>query len=333
VNRREIIAGLGSAVAWAVVARAQQGKPVVGYLSAGSEATEAPALIAFRQGLNQGTYVEGRNVEILFRYADNQLDHLGSLAFDLVGRRVSVIIASSGAAAVAAQAATSTTPIVFMGATDPVAAGLVASLNRPGGNITGTNRLSEAFFSKGVELLHEVLPQAGSITRVAMPTSYYAFSQPLQEAFFQAVKEAENTARTLGLRLKVLEASNPLEIEQAFASVAQERSGGLLVDTNGNFYNQRDQFVTLASRYRVPTIYSWREAVEAGGLMSYGGSRDETFRIAGNYTARILKGTKPADLPVQQPTKYTLVINLKTAKALGLTIPETLLATADEVIQ
>ena len=166
-----------------------------------------------------------------------------------------------------------------------------------------------------------------------MPTSYYAFSQPLQEAFFQAVKEAENTARTLGLRLKVLEASNPLEIEQAFASVAQERSGGLLVDTNGNFYNQRDQFVTLAARYRVPTIYSWREAVEAGGLMSYGASIGEMSRIAGNYTARILKGTKPADLPVQQPTKYTLVINLKTAKALGLTLPETLLAIADEVIQ
>jgi putative tryptophan/tyrosine transport system substrate-binding protein len=332
MRRREFVAVLGSAAAWPLAARAQQpAVPVIGYLSAGSEVAEAPALIAFRQGLNQGTYVEGRNAEILFRYAGNQLDHLRSLAFDLVGRRVAVIIASSGAAAVAAQAATSTTPIVFSGATDPVAAGLVASLNRPGGNVTGTSRLVGAFFAKGVELLHELLPQAGSMARVAMPTSYYA--QPLQESFLQAVKEAENTARTLGLRLKVLEASNPLEIEQAFASVAQERSGGLIVDPNGNFYNQRDQFVTLASRYRVPTIYSWREAVEAGGLMSYGASIDEMFRIAGNYTARVLMGTKPADLPVQQPTKFELVINLKTAKALGLTIPETLLATADEVIQ
>jgi putative ABC transport system substrate-binding protein len=197
--------------------------------------------------------------------------------------------------------------------------------------MTGTSRLVGAFFAKGVELLHELLPQAGSMTRVAMPTSYYA--QSLQESFFQALTEAENTARILGLRLKVLEASNPLEIEQAFASIAQERSGGLLVDPNITFYNQRDQFVTLASRYHVPTIYSWREAVEAGGLISYGASMDAMFRIAGNYTARILKGTKPADLPVQQPTKFELVINLKTAKALGLTIPETLLATADEVIQ
>jgi putative tryptophan/tyrosine transport system substrate-binding protein len=331
--RREFIAGLGGVAVWPLAARAQQGKPVIGYLSAGSEVAEAPALIAFRQGLNQGTYVEGRNVEILFRYADNQLDHLRSLAFDLVGRRVAVIIAISGAAAAAAKAATSTTPIVFTTATDPVVAGFVASLNRPGGNMTGTSRLIEAFFAKGVELLHELLPQAGSVARVAMPTSYYASSQPLQESFSEAVKEAENTARAFGLRLNVLEASNPLEIEQAFARVRQERSGGLLVDPNGNFYNQRDQFVTLAARYRVPTIYSWREAVEAGGLMSYGASINETLRVVGNYTARILKGDKPADLPIQQATKFELVINLKTAKALGLAVPQSILVRADEVIE
>jgi putative tryptophan/tyrosine transport system substrate-binding protein len=333
MKRRDFIAGLGGAVVWPLAARAQQSKPVIGYLSSGSEVGETPRLIPFRRGLKEGNYVEGRNVEILFRYADNQLDQLRSLAFGLVHRRVAVIITNSGLAAVAAKAATSTIPIVFTGATDPVAAGLVASLNRPGGNITGASRLAEAFFAKGVELLHELLPQAGSITRVAMPTSYYAFSQPLQESFSQAAKEAENTARTFGLHLKVLEASNPLEIEQAFASVAQERSSGLLVDSNGNFYDQRDQFVALAARYRVPTIYSWREAVEAGGLMSYGASIDEMLRIAGNYTARILKGDKPADLPVQQSTHFETVLNLKTARTLGLTVPPTLLALADEVIE
>jgi putative ABC transport system substrate-binding protein len=222
---------------------------------------------------------------------------------------------------------------VFTGAIDPVAAGLVASLNRPGGNVTGASRLSEAFFAKGVELLHELLPQAGSITRVAMPTSYYAFSQPLQESFSQVAKEAENTARTFRLRLKVLEARNPLEIEQAFASVAEERSGGLLVDSNDNFYDQRDQFVALAARYRVPTIYGWREAVEVGGLMSYGASIDEMLRIAGNYTARILKGDKPADLPIQQSTRFETALNLKTARTLGLAVPPSILLRADEVIE
>ena len=334
MKRRDFIAGAAGAAAWPLAARAQQRQlPVIGYLTTGSEVGKAPALIAFRQGLNEGTYVEGRNVEILFRYADNQLDRLPPLAFDLVGRRVAVIVASSGPAAVAAKVATSTTPIVFAGVTDPVAMGLVASLNRPGGNTTGASRLGEAFFAKGVELLHELLPQAGSIVRVAMPTSYYAFSPPLQESYFQMVKEAENTARAFGLRLKVLEASNSLEIEQAFASVAQERSSSLLVEPNSNFYDQRDLFVTLAARYRVPAIYSWREAVQAGGLMSYGASNTEVMRIAGNYSARILKGDKPADLPVQQATRFETVLNLKTARTLGLNVPSSILVRADEVIE
>jgi putative ABC transport system substrate-binding protein len=324
MRRREFIAGLTGSAAWPMVARAQQAAvPVIGFLTVGSVGLDAPNVAGFRQGLNEGGYVEGRNIEIMFRYAEYQFDRLSTLASELVRRRVAVIVASGTAASSAAKAATATIPIVFECSADPVVLGLVPSLNRPGGNMTGAGLLAEAFYTKGLEFLHELLPNATSVALLTNPTNPANLG----------LKETEVAARTLGWRLTVAKASNPEEIEQTFSILAQEQIGGVIVNSDKLFLGNHDLLIALATRYRVSTIYWERDAVQAGGLMSYGASLPKAHWILGNYAARILKGEKPADLPVQLATKIDLVINLKTAKALGLTIPETLLATADEVIQ
>jgi putative tryptophan/tyrosine transport system substrate-binding protein len=297
---------------------------VIGYLTVGTEASEEPYTTELRKGLDEGGFVEGRNVEILFRYAERRFDRLPSLTSDLVDRRVAVIVAGGSAPALAAKATTTTIPIVFQSIYDPVALGLVANLSRPGGNITGATGLASAFFAKGIELMHELLPQASVLALLLNPTSPTSFVE---------TKEAETAGQALGLRLINLKASNPGEINQAFAVLAQERPSGLIVNPDRLYTSQRDQLVALAARYRIPVIYPDRESVRAGGLMSYGGSIADAHRIAGNYAARILKGASPADLPVQQSSKVELILNLKTATALGLTVPLTLLGRADEIIE
>jgi putative ABC transport system substrate-binding protein len=321
MKRRDFIALLGGAAAWPLTAHAEP--PVIGYLSP-SAADSDLLLPAFRQGLNAGGYVEGRNLELLFHYAKNQYNRLPSLADDLVSRRVSLIFAAGGFAANAAKEATETIPIVFEFAYDPVAGGLVARLNRPGGNITGVSRQVEASIAKGLQFLNELMPGASSIVILINPTN---------PGTAKGIRDAEDAARSSGLRLTVLQASNASEIEQAFSNVSQERSDGLLFDSSSVFINQTDQLIALAARYRVPAVYSWREAALAGGLMSYGASFDEVMRIAGDYAARILKGEKPGDMPVQLATRIELAINLKTAKALGLNVPHSILVRADEVIE
>jgi len=326
MRRREFITLLGgAAAAWPLAARAQQAAvPVLGYLSAGGAASDAPYVGALRQGLSEGGYVEGQNIEILFHFAEGHFDRLPSLASDLIGRRVAVIFASGGAPALAAKAATTTIPIVFEAAYDPVAIGLVERLNRPGRNITGTSPMATAYYAKSVELLHELVPSVSSIALLTNPAS------PIRSL---VIKEAESAAGSLGLRLMNLSAGSGSEIEQAFTTLAKEGSGGLVASGDRLWVLHRDLLTILAARYRVPTIYEGRDLVQAGGLISYGGSFIEAHRSAGNYVARILKGEKPADLPVQQVTKLELTINLKTAKALGVTIPPLLLARADEVIE
>jgi putative ABC transport system substrate-binding protein len=322
MKRREFIAGLGSAAAWPVVARAQRpAQPVIGYLSPG---TGVPST-NFVQGLNEQGYVEGRNVEILYRSAENRYDRLPALAAELVRRRVAVIFADANpASALAAKKATGTIPIIFTTGADPVAVGLVVSLNRPGSNITGVSFLTTELTAKRLELLREILPTATSIGFLINPSGTGAEAE---------MREAETAARILAVRLSIANASTPSEIDQAFAILAGQRVGALLVGSTPFFTTQRDQVAALATHHSLPAIYNTRTNVEAGGLMSYGASISDAHRLAGTYVGRVLKGEKPADLPVQQSTKFELVINLKTAKALGLTIPETLLATADEVIQ
>jgi putative tryptophan/tyrosine transport system substrate-binding protein len=323
MRRREFIAGLGSAAAWPAVARAQQAAmPVIGFLIAQS-AFDNNNIVPFFQGLKETGYVEGQNVAVEYRYAENQLDRFPALAADLVRRRVAVIV-GGGVAALAAKAATTTIPIIFATGGDPVALGLVASLNRPGGNVTGATNRQTQLVAKRLQLLHEIVPAVTSIGFLVHPTP--SSDIPTK------IKEAETAARILGVRLTVLNASTPTDIEAAFATVVGQRIGALIVDPDA-FITPESQVVALATRHAVPAIYGLPEFVEAGGLMSYGAGYFDALRLAGTYVGRILKGEKPADLPVQQITKIELVINLKTAKALGLTIPETLLATADEVIQ
>jgi putative ABC transport system substrate-binding protein len=323
VKRRTFIAGLGSAAAWPLVTRAQQpAMPVIGYLDAGSLETRREYVAALHRGLSETGYFEGRNLAVEYRWAEDRLDRLPALAADLVRRQVAVIVASPTPAAVAAKAATKSMPIVFTTGADPVEIGLVASLNRPGGNVTGMSNLDKVVAGKRLELLHELVPGA---------TSFVYLVNPTNAVFADAeTGELQTAARILGARLLILHASGPSEFEAAFATLVPGRAGGLLVGSDGLFLGHADQLVALAARYRMPAIYP---APAAGGLMSYAPDRFGMFRQAGVYAGRILKGEKPADLPVQQVTKMQLVINLKTAKALGLTIPETLLATADEVIQ
>jgi putative ABC transport system substrate-binding protein len=326
MQRREFIAGLGTAAAWPLAARAQQpAVPVIGYLSPQSADDDYKNLtVPFLQGLKETGYVEGQNVAIEYRWAENQPDRLPTLAADLVRRHVAVIAAIGTAATLAAKTATTTIPIVFASGADPVAMGLVASLNRPGGNLTGTANLAGELAPKRLQLLRQLLPNAALFGVLADP----AF--PVTQS---TIVDLQAAARMLGLQLVVVNASTDHDLEPALATFSQQHVGAVLV-SDGTFYSRRmEQLAALAARHALPAIYPFREYALAGGLMSYGSSLGFYWHQSGIYTGRILKGEKPADLPVQQITKIDLVMNLKTAKALGLTIPETLLATADEVIQ
>jgi putative ABC transport system substrate-binding protein len=328
VRRREFITLLGgAAAAWPLAARAQQPTmPVVGFLNASSlDEFFADRLRAFRQGLKEAGYIEGENLAIEHRGADNQLDRLPELASQLVRRRVAVLAAASITAAVAAKAATTTIPVVFIVGDDPVRLGLVDSLSRPGGNLTGTNFFSVELAAKRLELLRELAPAA---TRMAVLVN------PANPANTEStIRDVGTAARALGLQVLILNASSSSEIDAAFASLARERSDALYVSSGPPFTDRRVQLVLLAARSGLPVIYSARGFAEAGGLMSYGASLVDAYRQAGIYTGRILKGAKPADLPVVQSSKFELVINAQTARMLGIAVPPTLLARADEVIE
>ena len=325
MRRREFITLVGGAVAgWPLAARAQQPAiPVIGFLNTGSSQSQTYLLAAFRQGLSEADYVEGKNVAIEYRWVEGRYDRLPAMASDLVRRQVAVIAANSPGA-VAAKALTKTIPIVFSTGTDPIASGFVDSLNRPGGNLTGVYFFSADMEAKRMGLLHELVPAATTVAVLLNPT---------YPNFDVQTKEVQEAARMLGLQIKILHASTEQEIEAAFASLAQWRALVLLIGADAFFNNQHAQIVALTARYAVPAIYEQREFAEAGGLVSYGTSLSNAYRQVGNYVGRILKGEKPTDLPVVQSTKFELVINLKTAKALGIEVPQNLLVAADEVIE
>jgi len=328
MQRREFIKLIGgTAAAWPLNARAQQSPmPVIGFLGSESPALFASPLRIFRQGLSEVGYVEGQNVAIEYRWAEGQNDRLPALAADLVHRQVSVIVApATTPGALAAKAATATIPIVIFTAGDPVALGLVASLNKPGGNITGTTSLAGELAPKRLELMHELMPTASGIALLINPTN-----PALAASTMRVVQVA---AGNLGLQLHILHASTESEFDTAFAMMIQLQASALVIAVDSFFTGRREQLAALALRHRVPAIYQYRDFAEAGGVMSYGGSLTDAFRLVGLYTGRILKGEKPADLPVQQSTKAELVINMKAARTLGLTVPPTLLARADEVIE
>ena len=326
MRRREFITLIGTAVAWPRAARAQSMMPTIGILNSRAPGESSRLLDAFRQGLKETGFVEGQNVRIEYRFAHNQNGRLPELATDLVQRQVTVIVSMAGTpGALAAKSATKVIPIVFQAGVDPVAAGLVASLSRPEGNLTGVSQLLSSTFGKQIELLHELIPKAGTIALLINPTNQL-HSKPL-------LKDLEAGARTLGLQLQFVRASAPDDFDKAYANLLELQVGGLVIGPDIFFLAHRDQLVELAARHSVPAIYPWREGATAGGLMSYGSSQIETYRQVGIYTGRILKGEKPADLPVQQSTKVEFVINLKTAKALGLTVPNTLIGRADEIIE
>jgi putative ABC transport system substrate-binding protein len=326
MRRREFVTLLGGAAAWPLAARAQQAAmPVIGFLHPQSADASAHFVSAFRQGLKEGGYVEGQNIAIEFRWAEGRNDQLRAMAADLVRRQVAVIAAISPNAAVAAKSATTTIPIVFQSGSDPVELGLVTSLNRPGGTITGISRLATALVPKLLELLHEAAPNADNIAFLMNPASVNAEVK---------TREAQAAAQSLGLKqLVILTAGTSAEIDSAFAAVTERRANALLIGQDIFFNNQVEQLAALALRNKVPAVYSLREFAAAGGLMSYGASLADQYRLVGVYVGRILKGEKPGDLPVQQATKVELIINLKTAKALGLSVPVPLLGRADEVIE
>jgi len=326
VKRREFITLLGgTAVAWPLAARAQQSAmPVIGFLWGGSRESSADRLHAFRQGLSETGYVEGQNVAIEFRWADEDESRLAALATDLDRRPVTVIVASGISTALAAKVTATTITIVFFTGDDPVRAGLVASLNRPGGNLTGVTTLNVEVGPKRLELLHQVVPTAAVIALLVNPTRPNAGDLS---------KDIQSAARTLGLQLHVMEASTERDLDSVFVNLDQLRIGALVIATDAFFIRSIEQLAAQTVRYNMPAIYQYRAFAAAGGLMSYGGSFTEPYHLVGVYTGRILKGEKPADLPVQQSTKVELIINLKSARALGLTIPLTLLGRADEVIE
>jgi putative ABC transport system substrate-binding protein len=324
MRRREFLGVLGGAAAWPFAARAQQAAlPVVGFIRSASLADATHLVTAFRQGLKEAGFVEGQNVAIEYRYADNQIDRLPVLVAELIRRPVAVIVGNN-IAAPAAKAATSTIPIVFVSGGDPVTDGHVASLNRPGGNVTGVVFISGVLGPKRLELLRQLVPKATTIGLLANPIN------PNTEAERRDVQAA---AQALGQQLIILDVSSESEIEPAFATFVQRGAGALLVGTGPLFLSNREQVVALAARHALPAVYTQRESAVAGGLMSYGASMPDAYHQAGLYTGRILKGEKPADLPVMQSTKFELVINLKTAKALSLEVPMIMQMTTDEVIE
>jgi putative tryptophan/tyrosine transport system substrate-binding protein len=322
MNRRAFISRFSAAAVWPYAARAQPATPVIGMLSLPT--SFAGRLQAFRQALGEAGYDDGRNVTIENTW-DGQYDRLPALAADLARRRVSVIVATSTPAALAAKAATATVPIVFNVGVDPVEAGLVASLSHPGANLTGASNLNIELGPKQLQLLHEVVPAAGRIALLINPVSP-AFAEPLS-------RQLQAAARSLGLELRVLQASTERELETAFASLAQLQAGAMVIASDPFLNSHSEQIAALALRYAMPTMHQFREFPAAGGLMGYGGSITDSYRLVGEYTGRILKGEKAGDLPVQQYTKVELIINLKTARALGLTIPLSIIARADEVIE
>jgi putative ABC transport system substrate-binding protein len=325
MRRREFILGFAGAAAWPVVACAQQQDiPVIGFLHPGSPDGNEDVVAALRQGLSQVGYVEGRNLAIEYRWAEEHGERRPTLAADLVRRRVAVIVATGTATTLVAMTATAQIPIVFAIGSDPVRDRLVASLEHPGGNVTGMTAFSNLLITRRLDLLRKLVPNAAVFAFIVNPTT--ADAGPLSAAL-------EAAARPLGLQLRVLKATSHEEFEEVFATIMRERIGALLVQNNAVFVGRREQLVALAARYAVPTIYEAREFMAAGGLVSYGSNRFDAMRQVGVYAGRILKGEKAAELPVAQPTKFELVINLKAAKAIGLTVPNNLLAAADEVIR
>jgi len=326
MRRREFITLLGSAAAWPFAARAQQPTmPVIGFMSGRSPEDSMHLVTAFRQGLSEAGFVEGQNIAIEYRWGLGQYDRMPALAADLVNRRVAVLVGVGGdISALAAKRATSTIPIVFGTGSDPIKAGMVESLSRPGGNATGYSLLTNQMEPKRLSMLHDLMPGAAVIGVLLNPNFPPAARQ---------LQDIEEAARTIGQRLFVSKASNDVELSAAFTSLVQQQVGALLVAADPYFDTRRDQIIAFAKQNRLPAIYQFREYAVAGGLISYGPSITDMYRQAGIYTARILKGAKPADLPVVQPTKFDFVINLKTAKALGLIVPPGLLNAADEVIE
>jgi putative tryptophan/tyrosine transport system substrate-binding protein len=327
MKRRHFIAFLGGAASSHLLStslRAQSGTPTVGFLGAASPEGYAPFVGGFRQGLKEAGFDDGRNVAILYRWAEGQYDPLPALAAELVSRQVAVIVATGGlAASLAAKDATHTIPVVFTLGSDPIKFGLVASLNRPGANITGVTLFTTLLGAKRLELIHELVPKTSVIALLVNPT------QQLDAQF----ADVEGAARTLGMQLVTLTASTDRESDEAFATLVPRQAGALLVSADPFFLSRRDQLVVAAARHAIPTMYEWRQFADGGGLMSYGIDLVDAYRQAGVYAAKILNGTKPADLPVLQPTKFEFVINLKTAKSMGLDVPAKLLALADNVIE
>ena len=326
MRRREFITLMGASMAaWPRAARTQQpAMPVIGFLNSASPEAHAPKITAFRQGLKEAGYVEGHNVAIEYRSAEGHYDRLPALAADLVRRQVAEIVALGTPAALAAKAASSTIPIVINVGIDPAQIGLVASFNRPGGNVTGLAVLTVELAAKQLEVLHELLRTSAAVALLVNPNT--AVTEPV-------IKGVRDAARSLGLQLHILNASTEGEIDAAFGKLIELRAGALVVGGDPFFNSRRDQIVALAARHALPAIYEWREFVVAGGLMSYGTDLADAYRQVGIYAGKILKGAKPADLPVERVVRLELVINLKTAKTLGLTFPITLLGRADEVIE